>query len=80
MDDTERQKLLRLKNSQAYKALLEANNSNLSLTANGCMYKRVAGFLPLIMQALYDDRVKYKKLMLEAKKELASLNDSSGLS
>lgn len=39
--------------------------------ANGCMYRKdKQGFLPALMEKMYDDRTKYKKLMLEAKKDL----------
>ena len=41
-----------------------------TLAANGCMYRRdKQGFLPELMQKMYDDRVLYKKKMLEAKQE-----------
>jgi len=40
-----------------------------SYTANGCMYtKEFQGFLPALMEKMYNDRVKYKQQMLEAKK------------
>ena len=39
-----------------------------SYTANGCYYSREKqGFLPALMEKMYDDRVIYKKKMLEAK-------------
>lgn len=39
-----------------------------SLAANGCCFRRnKQGFLPALMEKMYNDRVKYKKLMLEAK-------------
>lgn len=42
---------------------------NYSHCANGCLYsKDKQGFLPALMEKMYDDRVKYKKLMLDAKK------------
>jgi DNA polymerase elongation subunit (family B) len=48
-----------------------ADKSAFSYTANGCEYRKDRqGFLPEIMQSMYDDRVTYKKLMLEAKKSL----------
>ena len=44
--------------------------SGLTLTPNGALFKTdKKGFLPEIMQTMYDDRVKYKKLMIQAKKE-----------
>ena len=37
--------------------------------ANGCMYdKEQQGFLPALMEKMYNSRAEYKKLMLEAKK------------
>ena len=41
-----------------------------TLTPNGALFKtNKRGFLPEIMQTMYDDRVKYKKLLLQAKQE-----------
>ena len=41
-----------------------------TLTPNGALFKTdKQGFLPEIMQTMYDDRVKYKKLLLQAKQE-----------
>ena len=43
---------------------------NVTLTPNGALFKtNKKGFLPEIMQTMYDDRVKYKQLMIRAKKE-----------
>jgi DNA polymerase elongation subunit (family B) len=40
-----------------------------SLTANGCLYKNDShGFLTSLMEKIFEDRVKYKKLMLQAQK------------
>ena len=40
-----------------------------AVAANGCLYtKDKQGFLPALMEKMYDDRTKYKKLMIEAKK------------
>ena len=42
--------------------------------ANGVLFsKQKQGFLPGLMEKMYNDRVEYKKKMLEAKKELAAL-------
>jgi DNA polymerase elongation subunit (family B) len=42
--------------------------SHFAVAANGCLYLRdKQGFLPALMEKMYDDRVKFKKLMLEAK-------------
>ena len=41
-----------------------------TLTPNGALFKtNKRGFLPELMQSMYDDRVKYKKLLLQAKQE-----------
>ena len=41
-----------------------------TMTPNGALFKTTKrGFLPEIMQSMYDDRVKYKKLMLQSKQE-----------
>jgi len=52
--------------------LLEGNfkfvHDDLSHAANGCAYRKdQQGFLPALMEKMYNDRTKYKKLMLEAK-------------
>ena len=45
-------------------------NSNHTITPNGALFKTdKRGFLPEIMQSMYDDRVKYKKLLLQAKQD-----------
>jgi len=43
---------------------------NLCMTPNGQFFKRdIHGFLPKMMQNMYDDRVQYKEQMIEAQKE-----------
>ena len=42
---------------------------NLTMTANGALYRRVKGFLPELMEKMYEDRVIYKKRMLAAKQQ-----------
>ena len=43
---------------------------NLCMTPNGQFFKReIHGFLPEMMQNMYDNRVQYKKQMIEAQKE-----------
>jgi DNA polymerase elongation subunit (family B) len=45
-------------------------SQNLTCAASGCMFDRdYMGFLPKLMQKMYDDRVVYKKRMLEAKQQ-----------
>ena len=49
-----------------------------SIAANGCAYsKEKQGFLAAIMAKMYDDRVIYKKQMLEVKKEYEKTKDKS---
>jgi DNA polymerase elongation subunit (family B) len=44
-------------------------NHDYAYAANGCMYRKdKQGFLPALMEKMYDDRVEYKKKMIEAKK------------
>jgi DNA polymerase elongation subunit (family B) len=41
---------------------------------NGAMYRKdVRGFLPELMEKMYNERVIYKKKMLEAKKQLEQI-------
>ena len=43
---------------------------NLTMTPNGSLYSRgKQGFLPALMEKMYTDRVKYKKLMIEEQKK-----------
>jgi len=43
-------------------------SQNVTCAASGCMFdKDYQGFLPKLMEKMYNDRVVYKKLMLEAK-------------
>jgi DNA polymerase elongation subunit (family B) len=47
-----------------------------SIAANGCMYtKSKQGFLPALMEKMYNDRVEYKNKMIEAKKEYEKTKD-----
>ena len=49
-------------------------NSDFSHAANGCLFSREKqGFLPAIMEKMYNDRNEYKKKMLDAKKRLTEL-------
>lgn len=48
----------------------ELVEQNYTVAASGCYFDRDRqGFLPKLMQQMYDDRVKYKKQMIEAKKK-----------
>ena len=52
------------------------NDSEYCMTPNGAFFRKdVKGFLPEIMENVYNDRVKYKKLMLEAKQEYEDTGD-----
>ena len=42
---------------------------NLTMTANGALYRRVKGFLPELMDKIYEDRTIYKKKMIAAKQQ-----------
>jgi len=43
---------------------------NITVTPNGSVYRKdKQGFLPKLMESMYEDRVKYKKLMLEEQKK-----------
>ena len=45
-------------------------------TANGCVYRKTRrGFLPELMEKMYNDRTVYKKKMLEAKKKYEETKD-----
>jgi DNA polymerase elongation subunit (family B) len=47
-----------------------------TMTPNGALFKTTQkGFLPELMQKMYDDRVKFKQLMLEAKKDYERTKD-----
>ena len=46
------------------------NTTEYSMTPNGAFFRKdKRGFLPELMEKIYNDRVQYKKLMLEAKQE-----------
>ena len=48
------------------------------MTPNGAFFRKdIRGFLPELMEKVYDDRVKYKKLMLEAKQEYENTGDAA---
>jgi DNA polymerase elongation subunit (family B) len=42
---------------------------NLTMTANGALYRRVKGMLPELMEKIYNERVIFKKKMLAAEQE-----------
>ena len=52
------------------------SNKDYCMTPNGALFRRdIKGFLPEIMEKVYNDRVKYKKLLLEAKQEFEDTGD-----
>jgi DNA polymerase elongation subunit (family B) len=52
------------------------NNTEYAITANGCLYtKEFQGFLPALMEKMYNDRSLYKGKMLEAKKRYEATKD-----
>ena len=51
-------------------------DKNVTLTPNGALFRKdIRGFLPELMQSIYDDRVKYKRLLLEVKQEYENTKD-----
>ena len=52
------------------------NDTEHCMTPNGAFFsKKDKGFLPELMEKMYNDRVKYKKLLLEAKQEFEDTGD-----
>lgn len=61
-------------NDPSVRNQLEAQN--VTVAASGCMFdKDYQGFLSKLMQMMYDDRVVYKKKMIEAKIKLESVEN-----
>ena len=57
-----------------------ANVTDFSVAANGCMFdKGFQGFLPALMEKMYNDRVVYKQKMIEAKKRYEATKDPEQL-
>jgi DNA polymerase elongation subunit (family B) len=53
---------------------------NVTLTPNGQFFRTdIQGFLPRMMEEMYEDRKKFKKLMIQAKKEYEVEKDASKL-
>jgi len=52
----------------------EYRDGSVAYAANGCTYRKdKQGFLPALMEKMYNDRVVYKQKMIEAKKELEEI-------
>jgi len=57
-----------------FKGYLEKNNT--AIAANLCLYsKEKRGFLPSLMETMYEDRAEYKNKMIEVKKEYEKSKD-----
>ena len=57
-----------------------SNDTKYCMTPNGAFFKKdKKGFLPEMMEKMYDDRVKYKKLMLEAQQKYEDTKDKNFL-
>jgi len=53
---------------EKYQDVVKAFSNNQTFTPNGCFFKKdKSGFLPILMKKMYDDRKRYKELMIEAK-------------
>ena len=56
------------------------NKTEHCMTPNGAFFRKdVKGFLPELMENMYNDRVKYKKLLLEAKQNYENIGDPATL-
>ena len=54
------------------------NNTEYCMAPNGAFFRKdKRGFLPELMETIYNDRVKYKKLLLEAEQEYENTKDKS---
>jgi DNA polymerase elongation subunit (family B) len=60
------------------KSVDTSNLENVTLTPNGQFFRTdFQGFLPKMMEEMYEDRKKFKKLMLQAKQEYENEKDDS---
>ena len=67
-----KRQFIQLKDQQDF-----AKPLNLAIAANGTFfYKSRQGFLPALMEKMYEERRLYKEKMIEVKKKLKSLGDS----
>ena len=56
------------------------NTTNYCMTPNGAFFRKdKRGFLPELMETIYNDRVKYKKLMLQAQQDYEDTKDKKYL-
>lgn len=57
-------------------AIEQYRQKDLSVAANGTTYRKdVRGFLPELMESMYQDRKNFKKKMIESKKNLEDINE-----
>jgi DNA polymerase elongation subunit (family B) len=76
-------KIKRIKKFPSLEQLLDTSlefnfNDQYSYAANGVVFQKdKQGFLPAIMQKMYNDRSEYKTKMLEAKKKLETLPETA---
>jgi len=62
------------------KKAITSNLSNATLTPNGQFFRTdIQGFLPKMMEEMYTDRSKFKKMMLQAKQEYENEKDPNKL-
>lgn len=53
-------------------------NDNVCITGNGCLYTReFQGFLPHLMEKMFNDRKRYKDIMLQAKRDKEKTEEGS---
>ena len=65
-----------IKNTDTYQSVKYANLHNYVMAANGCCYRKDrTGFLPTLMEKIYNDRTVYKKKMIAAKKLKESIEE-----
>jgi DNA polymerase elongation subunit (family B) len=54
----------------------DAKTNNLSVAANGVAFRKDRhGFLPELMETMYEERKRYKKMMIESKKNIELLEE-----
>jgi len=66
--------------AKCYESIKQRKNKGYSVAANGVCFRRdKQGFLPALMEKMYQERKHYKKLMLQAEKEKQTLMKSGAL-
>ena len=66
--------------AKCYESIKQRKNKGYSIAANGVCFRRdKQGFLPALMEKMYQERKHYKKLMLQAEKEKQTLMKSGAL-